>query len=442
MARLIFLVSAASNSIHASPDELLREAERGDAKSQFKLGKIYLEGIGTPRNHVLAGRWLLKAAEQNHTESQYLIGLLYEHGIGEKQYNEEAVHWFKKAAESDFRSAKVKLAEHYFYGTGTPQNHAQSLRLLMEAGSAGDSAALFLAAEMKRIGFAEGRQVEAAKVLYGQASKLGYVKAMQRLAHLKIRDKSFRAEDLGLLRNAAESSDSEALLDLGLLYFTGIHVTENRLLASYHLKEALALGEIRAAYPLSLTYTDGNPAPPDDSRAAFNILRKASNSGDPDAAYGLALMMKDQSLRHPYQVVPYMREAAQLGNPSAQHYMSEWCANTSKESEAMEWLEKAAMQGHDKSQYQIGLRLISSRQVSESKVRGLAWLMVAEASGVKEAAALVAENTSGDVELTRKASESSNEILSTIEKFAIEKEKRNLEFRRYMKLYINDYFLK
>ena len=74
-------------------------AEQGDAKSQFKLGKIYSLGKGVPRDYAEAVRWYRKAADQGDAHAQYALGFMYYNGQGVPRDYAEAVRWFRKAAD-------------------------------------------------------------------------------------------------------------------------------------------------------------------------------------------------------------------------------------------------------------------------------------------------------------------------------------------------------
>lgn len=52
----------------------------GDADAQYQLGKLYLEGIGGPRDARNAGRWLTLAAQKGQFEAQAVLGQMLFHG--------------------------------------------------------------------------------------------------------------------------------------------------------------------------------------------------------------------------------------------------------------------------------------------------------------------------------------------------------------------------
>ena len=87
-----------------------RDAERGDAEAQNRLGLCYDNGTnGVQENNVEAVKWFRKAAEQGHAAAQYNLGMCYESGEGVAQAKAAAVKWYRKAAEQGLEAAKEAL---------------------------------------------------------------------------------------------------------------------------------------------------------------------------------------------------------------------------------------------------------------------------------------------------------------------------------------------
>jgi TonB family protein len=90
---------------------LLEGANKGEAESQYLLGKTFLDGDEVGKNPAAALSWLQKAAEQENAESEYLLGKMYEEGRGVVQDRKEAEIWFSKAAEHGNNDAKAALRQ-------------------------------------------------------------------------------------------------------------------------------------------------------------------------------------------------------------------------------------------------------------------------------------------------------------------------------------------
>lgn len=107
-------------------------AEQGNAKAQFNLGTLLLQGElpiegqeeceKIKKNPTEAAKWFKKAAEQGITSAQHNLGTLHLKGEGVETNPVEAARWFKKAAESgDIRSQHC-LGAMTFEGLGVEKN--------------------------------------------------------------------------------------------------------------------------------------------------------------------------------------------------------------------------------------------------------------------------------------------------------------------------------
>ena len=106
--------------------ELRPLAEQGDAKAQFELGVMYINGLGVPQDYAEAARLYRKAAEQGRAKAQYNLGLMYDNGLGVPQNYAKAVKWYRKAAEQGNAGAQYNLGVMYGKGQGVPQDYAQA----------------------------------------------------------------------------------------------------------------------------------------------------------------------------------------------------------------------------------------------------------------------------------------------------------------------------
>jgi len=84
----------------------------GDAEAQFRLGFMYLCGVGVPESAWEAFKWFTKAADQGHSEAikeaveaQYQIGFRYLLGVSVPQSDWGAFKWFAKAADQGHSGA-------------------------------------------------------------------------------------------------------------------------------------------------------------------------------------------------------------------------------------------------------------------------------------------------------------------------------------------------
>ena len=79
--------------------KLLKNAQKGDARSQFLLAGCYYNGDGVLQDFNETYYWSMKAAQQNYPEGITAVGQLYYNGQGVVQSYQEAVKWFQKGRQ-------------------------------------------------------------------------------------------------------------------------------------------------------------------------------------------------------------------------------------------------------------------------------------------------------------------------------------------------------
>ena len=57
-------------------EELIKQAEQGDARAQFRLGLAYYNGDGISKNYSKAYYWFLKSVEQGNNDAKNCLGNL------------------------------------------------------------------------------------------------------------------------------------------------------------------------------------------------------------------------------------------------------------------------------------------------------------------------------------------------------------------------------
>ena len=100
---------AAKSGEYATALRLYRQlAEKGNARAQYILGRMYDESV--PPDIKEAVKWYQLAAAQGYAEAQYKLGTMYEDGKGVPQDKTEAVKWYQLAAAQGYAKAQYRLA--------------------------------------------------------------------------------------------------------------------------------------------------------------------------------------------------------------------------------------------------------------------------------------------------------------------------------------------
>lgn len=117
-------------------------AKQGYADAQNSLGEMYYFGWGLNRDYNEAAKWYCSAAEQGLAIAQNNLGLLYDNGRGVPQNDEEAAKWYLKAAEQGLPEAQCNLGWMYESGRGVPHNENEAIKWFHKAAVQGDANAL------------------------------------------------------------------------------------------------------------------------------------------------------------------------------------------------------------------------------------------------------------------------------------------------------------
>jgi TPR repeat protein len=110
--------------------EIRRAADQGDAPAQYRVGRMYEEGIAVTRDSAEAVRWYRKAAEQGMPIAQYTLAQAYNYGTGVPKDDAQAVKWYRRVAEKgNSRLATIAqwaLGWKYEAGQGVPRSYVEA----------------------------------------------------------------------------------------------------------------------------------------------------------------------------------------------------------------------------------------------------------------------------------------------------------------------------
>ena len=108
-------------------------ATNGNKESQYKIGNMYTEGIGTSIDFSKAAEAYELSARQGYAKAEYKLGLVHYEGTGVRTNKKTAYKWFKQAAEKGYPSAQYYLGKIYASGKGVKRNYAMSLEWYTKA---------------------------------------------------------------------------------------------------------------------------------------------------------------------------------------------------------------------------------------------------------------------------------------------------------------------
>ncbi len=207
----------AASRWQAAAQQCAREADRGSAAAQLRVGLLYLHGRAAPQNDELAAGWFHRAASKGNAQAQYQLGVLTLEGRGVERSSREAAQLFLAAAKSGVPNAQLEIGRSYERGDGISRDRAEAVRW------------------------------------YKAAIAQGNVPAKSYLGMLLIEGKDVprdTVQGISLLRSAATQGFVEAQANLGLLLVSGRGVARNEREAAVWLKRAADAGNKSAAKAL------------------------------------------------------------------------------------------------------------------------------------------------------------------------------------------------
>lgn len=195
--------------------------------------------------------------------AQFNLNLLYTFGWGISKNESEALRWLRVSADQHYPPAMYALASRYGSGNGVAQDSSKSLQLLVDAADQG-----FLLAQM----------------LLGNAYETGY-------RHLEIRQDINLATDY--YRKAAAQCKA-CQYELWRIYYFGIGVDKDPVIAARHLEKSANAGLARAQMQLAFRYIQGDGVAPDNTQA-YKWFYLAGQGNDPTAGKALPLLSREMS---------------------------------------------------------------------------------------------------------------------------------------------------
>jgi uncharacterized protein len=276
---------------------LLDDANKGNAKSQYNLSVMYAKGIGVPKDHKKAREWfkladaqsyqwktniyqltanndlidLKKKATKGSGEAQIDLAIMYEFGLIVSQNKDQALKYYKLAARQGYRPAENILKQ-------VRQNDPEEVKKIIFSANKGIAKAQYTLGMM----YAEGQGVpqDKDKALKWYSHAAQQDKAMGEIVVDKFEHKNI-PQELKFLTNDAENGIAEAQLKLGMLYAHGEGVPQDDDQAGKWFQLAGEKGKFKAQYILGMMLVNGQGITKDYVLAHmwYNLSRLQGNEG-------------------------------------------------------------------------------------------------------------------------------------------------------------------
>ena len=251
----------------------LLEAESGNALAMHDLGRMCADGLGGEIDPAATHVWYEKAlsaflaveAEKHKPYLQYRIGKMYATGLGTPQNYEQAASWFQQAVDKNYKYAQYSLAGLYYRGQGVMQNYETAFELYRRSANQGNPYADYELAKMFRDGIGTQKNT----------NKAG---------------EHFKCAFTGFSSLEAESHDDKLQYRLGQMLYTGTGTQKDILASLFYFEKAAKVGNGNAQYMLGKLWLETGTGDPEQ---AVEWLTKAADGGNAAAQYALAKCYRD-----------------------------------------------------------------------------------------------------------------------------------------------------
>ncbi|HBV88463.1 MAG TPA: hypothetical protein DEF42_17910 [Desulfosporosinus sp.] len=421
------------------------EMEKPRPYPQYRIGKMYVAGLGTPQNYEVAAEWFEMAVAKNHKYAQYsLAGLyyrgqgveqsyttafslygksaaqenpyasyelakMYRNGIGCNKDTEKADQYFKNAfvgfsaieADSHDDKLQYRLGQMLYMGTGTEKDAVKAVDYLEQSAKQGNANAQYLLAKIYLEADNGLKNVEWALEWLGKAAENDNTQAQYALGKL-YRDGNHVEKDIikavELFKLSAEQENQFAQYALGKLYLFGEEIPKDVEAAVKWLSASAEQENSFAQYTLGKLYVEGKDVPK-DVETGLKLLTASADQGNPYASYELGKMYrdglgcnKDTEKADQYFKNAFMGFAeleADSHDDKLQYRLGQMLytgTGTEKDAvKAVDCLERSAKLGNSNAQYLLAKIYLEANSGLENVERALEWLGKAAENGNAQA---------------------------------------------------------
>lgn len=308
----------------------LRSYDGGNPYAAYELGKLCEAGRGTIRNPEKAQNYYRAAflgfinMEKKSKDDTlwYRIGCMYLHGIGTEQDDEQAERYLQKAYKYGNTHAAYQLARLYIRketqklredpeATPDYEKIIKAVKWLEEAARQENPFADYALGQLYKDGILLEKDMEKAVFHLQRAANAGNSFAQYQLGKIYLEEeyKNIPAA-VQYLTLAADQKNELAAYRLGRLYLMGDELPKNIERALYYLDMAAEAGNQYAQYVLGKLYLIGKEVEQDREKA-YEYFSRSAEQGNIYAAYFLKHW---NDMPHPDLLLMATRLMHHLGN--------------------------------------------------------------------------------------------------------------------------------
>ena len=318
-------------------------AEYGVLDAQYRLARMYLDGIRVGANPVIACEWMKRAAESRHIRAQLEYADMLFEGIGTEQDTVSAIFYYQAAADGGNTDARVKIS---LLMGGEDDERTEILRLFRELAYIGNPVDEYRYADLLlKTAWNDDDRKEALKWFLKAGSKGNLESNYQ--AAIMYRDgvgvPADAERSITLLKETAEAGHNLAQVVLADMLLSGIKTERNEYESfKWYLRSAES-GMPRSQYQVATMYRDGigTDVDPKMAKKWFNIF---SRSTFVNYQVLMADILKNREPNNESEHIRILMKAAESYNANAMYWLGTAYRNLNPADmdSAIKWLKMAA----------------------------------------------------------------------------------------------------
>jgi len=304
-------------------------ASQGQPYAQYAVAQMYADGQAVAKDdaesqayymQALAGFLKLEANDQADDNLFYKLGRMYMHGLGTEKDNAKAFDYFKRSAEMNNKNAQFEYGKALLYGENTDQDIPQGLDMIQKAVALGNTnAKRFLAIEYisgEHIEQEVDRGIDMLTELADNGDTLSAYKLGKIYLSGKIVYKDLdKAEKY--LRQASNDNNEYAMYALGKLYLSDDKKDISK--ATALLEKVCNNDTLKpyAAYTYAKLLLEDNEF--HDAKRAIQLLKDSADSNHWCSFLlgKLYLFGNDDTERDKAEAIKWLTKSAEAGNEYA-----------------------------------------------------------------------------------------------------------------------------
>lgn len=215
-------------------------------------------------------------ADGGEPEAQFTLSWMYRAGSGVPSNMNEAARYLRLAADQGHGQAMIELSTFLFYGLGLPPDIPEGVRMLELAVAQGLPEAQEKLGMIYNIGMYVERNETVGRRLLQLAVDQNYVPAMFSLGQMFYYGNNDYIQAESLFRRAATAGHGEAMYFLGLMYYQGQWLMQDKVKAYMWIQLAREQGNNSAAMVLSQLESEMDMFDVDDAHRQAEACTRAN----------------------------------------------------------------------------------------------------------------------------------------------------------------------